>query len=176
MTMSKADVILHPVRMKIIQSLIRRPLIVQELMEWIPDVPQATLYRQLKILTESKVIYVKEERKVRGTVERTYALNNDAAHVSADEANQLSKDDHLKFFITYFANLLEGVEDYLDGDAINMAEDGFGYRKMDLFLNDAEFKEFREDLVKVFNKHAGKEPDGERRRRSLGTIFIPEKK
>ncbi|RXJ04231.1 ArsR family transcriptional regulator [Anaerobacillus alkaliphilus] len=176
MTMSKADVILHPVRMKIIQSLIKRPLIVQELMEWLPEVPQATLYRQLKILTESKVIYVKEERKVRGTVERTYALNNEVAHVSAEEANKLTKDDHMKYFITYFANLLQGVEEYLEGDDIDMAQDGFGYRKVDLFLNAEEFQEFREDLVNVFKKHVGNEPNGERRKRSLATIFIPEKK
>ncbi|MCT8138290.1 helix-turn-helix domain-containing protein [Anaerobacillus sp. CMMVII] len=101
MTMSKADVILHPVRMKIIQSLVKRPLTVQELMEWNPDVPQATLYRQLKVLTDSQVIYITDERKVRGTFERTYSLNNEKANISSPEAAELNKDDHLKYFMTF---------------------------------------------------------------------------
>lgn len=175
--MSKADVILHPVRMKIIQSLVKRPLTVQELMEWIPDVPQATLYRQLKVLTESKVIFVSDERKVRGTVERTYSLNNEAANISASEADELSKNDHLKYFITFFANLLQGAEQYLDsGDDLDMVKDGFGYRKIDLFLDDDEFLQFSKDFATVIKKYAANEPSEYRRRRSLASVFIPEGK
>ncbi|MFN7250233.1 MAG: helix-turn-helix domain-containing protein [Anaerobacillus sp.] len=177
MAMSKADVILHPVRMKIIQCLVKRPLTVQELMEWIPDVPQATLYRQLKVLTESKVIFVSDERKVRGTIERTYSLNNEAANITASEAEKLCKDDHLKYFITFFANLIQGAEQYLDsGDNLNMLKDGFGYRQIDLFLDDEELLLFRKDLETVIKNYAANEPSENRRRRSLATVFIPEAK
>lgn len=176
MTMSKADVILHPVRMKIIQSLIKRSLTVQELQEWLPEIPQATLYRQLKVLTDSNVIYVSDERKVRGTFERTYSLNKEGVSISALDIAELSKDDHMKYFITFFANLMYGVEEYLEGDDINMAEDGFGYRQVDLFLDQEEFQQFKEDLGTIFNKYTFYEPSRTRRKRTLATVFIPEKK
>jgi DNA-binding transcriptional ArsR family regulator len=177
MGLSKADVILHPVRMKIIQSLVKRPLTVQELMEWNPDVPQATLYRQLKVLTESKVIFVSDERKVRGTVERIFSLNNEAAIISAFEADELSKEDHLKYFITFFANLIQGAEQYLDsGENLNMHKDGFGYRQIDLFLNDEEFHQLLNEMTSVIKNYASNEPNENRRRRSLATVFIPEGK
>lgn len=172
--MSKADVILHPVRMKIIQSLIKRSLTVQELMEWLPDIPQATLYRQLKVLTESHVIYITEERKVRGTFERTYSLNKEAASVSLVEANELSKDDHMKYFMTFFANLMQGAEEYLEGNGLNMEKDGFGYRQVDLFLDQEEFNEFKQEFVAIVKKYASNEPNKMRRRRTLATMLIPE--
>lgn len=174
--MAKGDVILHPVRMKIIQSLLKRSLTVQELMEWLPDVPQATLYRQLKVLTENEVIYITDERKVRGTLERTYSLNFEGANISQQEAEQLSKEDHMKFFMTFFAHLLQGVELYLENEEINMMEDGFGYRQYDLYLDEEEFAQFKEDFGSVLKKYGFNEPNENRRRRTLATVFIPGQK
>ncbi|MGO4886764.1 helix-turn-helix domain-containing protein [Anaerobacillus sp. MEB173] len=176
MVMSKTDLILHPVRMKIIQSLIKRPLTVQELLEWLPEIPQATLYRQLKILTDNSVIYISSERKVRGAMERTYSLNQEAANLSAEEANQISKDEHMKYFMTYFANIMEIVEEYLDCEGREMAKDGFGYRQSDLYLDDEEFQQFKIDLTNIMKKYAANEPAKQRRRRTFATIVVPKLK
>lgn len=172
--MSKADVILHPVRMRIIQSLIKRSLTSQELLNWLPDIPQATLYRQIKILTESDMIYICNERKIKGTFERTYAVNKQQATISPNEALQFSKEDHLKYFITYTMDLLQIVEEYLQKDTLDMQKDGFGYRQVDLYLDDEEFREFSKDYVAFIEKYRNNEPNDDRRRRTLATIIVPE--
>ena len=56
MNASKIKVILHPVRMKIIQALIGKEMTVQELSQWTEDVPQATLYRHLNKLLDAGFI------------------------------------------------------------------------------------------------------------------------
>lgn len=173
-TMSKADVILHPVRMRIIQCLIKRSLTSQELMNWLPDIPQATLYRQLKVLSESDMIYVSKEQKIKGTYEKTYAVNKQQATISTNDALQFSKEDHLKYFITYTMGLLQGVEEYLQKDNLDMLKDGFGYRQVDLYLNDDEFKHFTKEYVAVLEKYRNNEPNDERQRRTLATIIVPE--
>ncbi|WP_078427573.1 helix-turn-helix domain-containing protein [Alkalihalobacterium alkalinitrilicum] len=173
--MGKGDVILHPVRMRIIQSLLKRSLTVQELMEWLPDIPQATLYRQLKVLTDNNVINISKERKVRGTFERTYSLNRDSATFSTSEAHELSKEEHMKYFITYFTSLMQGVEEYLESDELDLEKDGFGYCHIDLFLDDDEFTNLKKDLVAVVKRYSDNEPNRTRRRRTVATVFIPER-
>ena len=68
----KADIILHPVRLRILVALGGTKLTAQQLVRLLPDVPQTTLYRQLNLLTRHGVLEVAEERRVRGTVERVY--------------------------------------------------------------------------------------------------------
>ena len=77
MNQSKMKLILHPVRMKIIQSLLNgKNLTVQQLSQRAKDVPQATLYRHLNKLLEADFIQVVQENQIRGTVEKVYALKN----------------------------------------------------------------------------------------------------
>ncbi|UHA58283.1 helix-turn-helix domain-containing protein [Metabacillus litoralis] len=73
---SKAKLILHPVRMKIVQTLIgSKEYTVQQIAARLTDVPQATLYRHLNKLLEAEVLKVVKENQIRGTVEKIYALN-----------------------------------------------------------------------------------------------------
>lgn len=81
MKMSKIKLILHPVRMKIIQSLINgKKFTVNQIAERVKDVPQATLYRQLNTLLEADLIEVVQENQVRGTIEKVYALKEQSVH------------------------------------------------------------------------------------------------
>lgn len=62
---NKVDVLMHPVRMKICQSLMRNKengLTPLEMVKIIKDVPQATLYRQLQIMMDSGIIHVIKEK------------------------------------------------------------------------------------------------------------------
>lgn len=52
--MKKADLLLHPVRMRIVQQLIAGdPQAILQLAQRLGDVPQATLYRHMKLLLEA---------------------------------------------------------------------------------------------------------------------------
>ena len=73
---NKVDVILNPVRIRIIQYASQnQPMTVAQLANALPDVSKATLYRHLRILTENQILQVVGEEKIRGTFEQSYSLN-----------------------------------------------------------------------------------------------------
>ncbi|TGB01203.1 helix-turn-helix domain-containing protein [Halobacillus salinus] len=172
---NKADMILHPVRMKIIQCLARGPATVQDLKDWVTDVPQATLYRHLQALTENNIINVIEERQVRGAVEKTYSLEKNGAHFSADEAKEMTKDDHMELFMMFFANLMRDMENYIDGET-RMGEDFFGYNQLDLYVSEEEAHQLGKEINQVLMPYVGNKPTEGRQKISMATAFIPEQK
>lgn len=66
--------LLHPVRWQIVQQLALEPLTPQRMKERMPQVAQATLYRQLQALTDAGLVAVSGQEQVRGAVEKTYVL------------------------------------------------------------------------------------------------------
>lgn len=175
--MHKADLILHPIRMRMLLQFAAgttgRRLTAQQLSERLRDVPQATLYRHLKLLSESGVLAVVEERQVRGTIERTYALPEGGAIVSGTDIEDLSREDHLRYFATFAASLIGDFGRYLERDAIDLVKDGVGYRQVALNLSDEEFQQFVKDLQQVVLPLLDNEPAAERTRRILTTVIIP---
>ena len=84
---NKAEIILHPVRMKISQALMRNKengLTSLEMVKIIKDVPQATLYRHIQVLLDAGVIRIIKEKKVRSISEKYYTLNEEEARLSAE--------------------------------------------------------------------------------------------
>ena len=173
---SKADLILHPVRMQIIQRLAKGKANVQELMDALTDIPQATLYRHLKTLTDHGILHIVEEKKIRGTLERTYSLKeHDAAHINAEEASNWDKDEHMQMFMTYMAGLINKTERYLDGPT-DMHQDVFGYSQVDLHLTPEQWQEFTQDLQHIFGKYTSQQPTDETKSATMAQLFIPEQK
>ncbi|WP_217269821.1 helix-turn-helix domain-containing protein [Neobacillus endophyticus] len=171
---SAIDIILHPVRMRIIQHLINQKLTAQDLKERLPDIPQASLYRNLKKLLEAGVIHVVDEKPIRGTVEKVYSIL-DQPFLSPDDLNKMSKNEHMELFIKFFANLLGEYERYLSHGDIDLLSDGVSFRQASIYLSDEEFTDFTQDLVKVYQKVGQNKPAKGRRRRTIATILIPDK-
>jgi DNA-binding transcriptional ArsR family regulator len=71
---SKVDLILHPIRMRIIMALAGERWTARQIAAALPDVAQATLYRHINALAEGGILRIVEERPVRGMVEKVYAL------------------------------------------------------------------------------------------------------
>ncbi len=87
MEMASADLLLHPVRLRVVQAFLGdRVLTTADLRAELTDVPAATLYRHVGVLAEAGVLAVVGERKVRGAAERSYRLVSSAASVGADDA------------------------------------------------------------------------------------------
>ena len=68
MAPSRADLIMHPVRMRLLATLAHRQLTPRQLSQLLPDIPQATLYHHLGILTRAELLRVVSERQIRGAV------------------------------------------------------------------------------------------------------------
>jgi DNA-binding transcriptional ArsR family regulator len=74
MTGASTEVLLHPVRIKILTILADREATPQEMSALVQDVPKASLYRHLNILRAVGAIREVREYRVRGTYEKVYAL------------------------------------------------------------------------------------------------------
>lgn len=74
--MELAEIVMNPVRQRIFQYLLLHETgTVKEIRKALPDVPGASLYRHIKLLTESGILTVVGENRIRGTVESIYSLN-----------------------------------------------------------------------------------------------------
>lgn len=171
---SKADLILHPVRMRIIQTLVGgKRLAAQEMIEYLPDVPQASLYRHLKKLVDADLLEIVEENRIRGTVEKVYALPDQVKGFTEEDLLHLSRGEHMNLFMKFFANVLADYERYLAQDTINLKKDGVGYRQIRFFANEEELMEFGQSMAKAVGKLLENKPAPDRKQRILTTILMP---
>ena len=77
MITADAEVLLHPVRIKILTALADGEATPQQIATVAPDVPKASLYRHLNILRAVGAIREVREYRVRGTFEKVYALETE---------------------------------------------------------------------------------------------------
>ena len=168
---SLADLLHQPVRWRVVQALIGRSLTTGQLAERLPDVPTTTLYRHVAVLVKAGVLLVTDERRVRGAVERTYALDTS----SADSDNEAPDRDRLRtMFTVYIAGLAGDFDRYLARDDVDPVRDGVGLRQAALWLSDDELAQLQERLTEVLAPFLAPEPDAGRTRRILSTILIPD--
>lgn len=170
----KINTILHPVRMRIMQSLLGgKELTAQEISQRVSDVPQASLYRHLNKLLEAEVLEVVEENKVRGTIEKVYALSNQLETVTAKEVKEASRQDHFSFFFSFLTNLLGDYEQYLQQENIDLEKDGVSYRQVSVFLSNEELRDLLTEIRTIVSRVMENEPTTERKARTISTIVIP---
>jgi DNA-binding transcriptional ArsR family regulator len=173
MTQKKADLILHPVRLQILQTLPEAPLTTQEIADRLPNVPASSIYRHLKKLLESGLIQVAESRPVRGVQEKVYRLSQ-PPHLSAADMAAASKEDHLRYFTTYVATLLQGFTNYLDQiDSLDLIRDRTGYTEVTFYSSPGEFDQIQMALNQSLLPHLRNSPREGRVRRKLAVITHP---
>jgi DNA-binding IclR family transcriptional regulator len=172
--MTSADLLLHPLRWRIVQAFLGdRQLTTGQLLAEIDDIAPATLYRQVATLTRAGVLTVVGERRVRGTVERTYALSANDAQISPEELRRMTPDDHRRAFMTFLAGLLGDFDKYLDNGVIDLEQDGAGYRTVGLWLTNEELAEMVGEIGAAVQARAVNGPASGRTRRMLSTLLIP---
>ncbi len=171
----KLKLILHPVRMQIVQTLQGgRTLTPLQMAKHLVDIPQATLYRHINKLFEAGIIYVVEERKVRGSIEKVYGLDEKEIMSQHQELIQMNREEHAYFFMTFLTSLQKDFQQYLEQETIDFERDGLGFSQIALNLSDEEFQDFAQSLQKLL-ENAMKNPSAPgRRRRIVSTIMIPE--
>ena len=168
------DLLLHPVRLRIVQALAGRAATPLELKNRLGDVAQASLYRHLAQLHDGGMIEIVSERQVRGSVERTYGLIETATSLDADDVADATPEDHLRYFATFLGSVLSDFARYIRDDSADIGADGVGYRQVSLWLSDNELDELTAALRNVVEPLAANEASPERRQRRLSTILMPD--
>ncbi|MEQ4304680.1 helix-turn-helix domain-containing protein [Plantactinospora sp. B6F1] len=168
-----AGLALHPVRIRILRAVAGARLTTHDLVALLPDIPHATLYRHLATLVKAGLVEVVDRRKIRGAVERVYALPAHGATLDAAALATATPEDHARYFTAFVSSLLSEFSRYLARERIDFAVDGVGYQQLVLHLTDAELATFAADLTQIIGPLLGNEPGRGRIPRLLATILLP---
>ena len=174
--MASADLLLHPVRMRILQTLFDAdPLTTAQLRERLPDIPPATMYRHIAVLAEAGVLEVVDEKRVRGTVERSYRVRKEEAVVDPSARAAMTREDHLRAFTTFAASLMGDFDRYLAHEDADPTSDGVVYRQAAVWLTEEEFAALVEEIESAVLARVGNARDGGRIRRVISLVVVPDK-
>jgi DNA-binding transcriptional ArsR family regulator len=174
---SKANLLFHPVRLRIAQVLTGgQHLTAQQIAQQIPRVPQASLYRHLNLLVEGGILTVADERQVqnRNLVEKVYTLDLEAATLRAQDLAHASQDDHRRYFTLFLLMLLDDFERFLQsGERLESIGDTADYQHHTLYLSEVEARQLLADLRAVRAMAQAHPPSPERQRRYLALTLMP---
>lgn len=143
-----AEIVMNPVRQRIIQYLlVHEKGTVKEMKKELSDIPSASLYRHIKILNDHEFLVVVDENRIRGTVENVYQLNKAALEVEDENgtAVQMSLLSLCASFAKYFSS----------GHA-NPRKDLLMLTSCTLTLTDEDFIKFLTELNEVATKYMAK--------------------
>ncbi|WP_162616213.1 helix-turn-helix domain-containing protein [Paenibacillus lutimineralis] len=173
----KADFLLHPVRMRIVQQLLLgKPLTIAQLTDVLGDVPQATLYRHVNLLLKAEFIEVADTQKVKGTEERLFSVREDNLKIPEAEIESTPIEDHIRYFSVFHGNLLQLATTYLaNTPPEKYKEEGFGYWSTPIHVSDEEFIELVQSINQSLEKVLDNKPSPERKTRLFAGMFIPQK-
>lgn len=172
--MSTADLLLHPVRLRIVKAFLGdRALTTGQLAADLGDVPPGSLYRHVSLLVKAGVLQVVAERRVRAVTERTYTLRTAAARLDPGELASMQPEELRQVFMAYVAGLLADFERYISSGNPKPLQDGASMQLAALWLTDAEFIAFLRDLSAIAQPRLANAPAPDRRRRLMYAVFMP---
>ena len=163
--MEIAEVVMNPVRQRIFQYfLLHETGTVKELKKALPDVPNASLYRHIKILADHSILMVVSENRIRGTVESVYHLNKDALATEDESGNavQMSLLGICASFARYFAS-----------GHVDPQKDMLLLTNCTLLLTDEEFSSFLSEINEIALKYMKAEVTESSKMRQITLISAP---
>lgn len=176
---SPAHVVIHPVRLRILQALSRAPQTTRALARLLHDVPQSSLYRHIKVLVDEGFIQAETlptppGTTRRGAPERRYTLTR-SAHLAQSDIDDLSPDDHRRMFTVYLMTLLREFGLYLGDDTRtpNFTADRTGYTEVTFYASEAEFDAAIQAMNAALGPLLSQQPSPDRRLRKLATVTFP---
>lgn len=148
---NKVDVILNPVRMRIIQYAAQnQPMTVAQIARALPDVSKATLYRHMRILTENQVLQVVGEEKIRGTFEQSYSLNKGKINATGQE----SRCELQALVYSMLTKLITQFTEYFNRDLTCPVKDKLFLSTNTLFLDNDDFDSFTQETFAIIEKYS----------------------
>jgi DNA-binding transcriptional ArsR family regulator len=175
--MKTADLIIHPVRLRLLRELDRETLTTQELSQRLQDVPTSSIYRHLRLLLDGGLVQVAETRLVRGIQEKSYRLSRPAV-MSSDEIAAWSHADHVQAFTNYALTLIDAFSRYTlsretAAGSVDLANERVGYREIDFWATAEELDRALQNLNAVLLPLLQNHVQNGRRKYKFATILHP---
>lgn len=163
--MELMKVISNPVRIQVMQYLqTHGEATTKQISEAITDVPAPTLYRHINTLLREEVLIVKEERKVRGSLERLLAIN---VEKMAKTVNSSISETAYQFLMELYMKF----EKYSRKEDADPQKDRLSLRTRVFTLTDKSFDSFMQEIGEVMEKYQKAEENG--KLRSISFISAP---
>jgi DNA-binding transcriptional ArsR family regulator len=170
---NKADLILHPARLQILQALAAKPLTTQEIAGLLIGVPKSSIYRHLRALLDGGLVEIAGTRPVKGTLEKCYRLVQEPSLDQADIAG-FTRADHLRYFAMYLASQLQGFSNYLEASQKpDFQADRVGYTEAGLYVTTEELDHILAGINNVLSEHVRIEPAPDSHRHKIAFITYP---
>ena len=170
---NKADLILHPVRLQILQALAEKPLTTQELADHLMGIPKSSIYRHMRALLDGGMVKIANTHPVKGTLEKCYRLVQAPILSQADLAG-FSRADHLRYFAMYLASQLQGFSNYLEASQKpDFQADRVGYTEAGLYVTTAELDHILTGINNLLSEYVRNEPVAGSRRHKIAFITYP---
>ena len=163
--MEIAEVVMNPVRQRIFQYfLLHETGTVKEVKKALPDIPNASLYRHIKILADHSILMVVGENRIRGTVESVYQLNKDALAAEDESGNTVQM---------ALLRICASFAKYFSGGNADPKKDMLLFTNCTLVLTDEEFSGFLSEINDVAVKYMRKEAVEGSKTRQITLISAP---
>ncbi len=161
------DIMLNAVRMRIIQTLAAsQNMTVTEISKKISDIPRTTLYRHIKILLDNHILSIVSEQKIRGSLERTLAIN------VKEIANPNTLEDATQNAFAFLMNKCAAFQKYFNGENPDPAKDKLFLNNTILMTTDEEFDQFLSELKELIAKYNFDFLEG-RKARDISIVSAP---
>ncbi|MBB4933493.1 DNA-binding transcriptional ArsR family regulator [Lipingzhangella halophila] len=172
--MDTVELLSHPVRLRIVHALSGGArLTTAQLVDRLPDVSKATVYRHVGLLAEGGLLEVDGEQRVRGAVERRYRVRRDRTVIDGETAAALPLEDHRRGFASFVAALLAEFNVYLDRDDAAPASDGVSYWQGTIWLSQDELAAMVDEIRDAIWSRKANEATPDRAPHLLSTILFP---
>ncbi len=157
----------NPVRVQVMQYLQNYgEATTKQISEALTGIPAPTLYRHINLLLKEEVLLIKEERKVRGSLERLLVIN-DAKITEAGNGN--INDTAYQFLMEIYSKF----QQYSRNEDMDPVRDRLSLRTCVLNLTDDKFDDFLNEIATVMKKYQTVATDEKGKLRSVSFISAP---
>lgn len=168
------DCFTHPIKCKLLLELYSAgKATAKQLAETYNDIPQATLYRHLKRMTNDGILKVVEENQIRGTIEKTYAVAIDLDAGGQALSGENAGDAYLQMFMQYVFGFIKQFQAYCKRPDIDILNDRSGFSLAPIYATDEELTTAIAEYVKIIQPLYQNKPAPGRKARTLGLIVSP---
>ena len=160
------DCFVNPIKCKLLLEVFsNNRTTAKQLGEKFQDISKATLYRYLNKMLKDDIIKVVEENKIRGTVEKVYAMKID----------ENSGEEYAQLFTQYMMGFLREFYEYAERKEKDILKDGSGFSVCPVYASIDEIVEVSKKIASILEPLRNNSHEEGRRMHSIGVIITPPK-
>ncbi|EQI02602.1 helix-turn-helix domain-containing protein [Clostridioides difficile] len=164
--MDIAKLILNPARLRILQYIrLHGSARTSDIVKYLNDIPRATVHHHVKILEENNMIEVIKENRVRGTIEKVYALKEYTTSMEGESFVALST--------AFYVGLMQEMNEYFSRKEQDHKKDNVFFSSALLYMSDNEYENLLKSIADLLKPYIEQKPKSNLKLRKLSIISSP---